>query len=145
MRGSSAARTQVYGTRSRFPPRRRYLGNAPERDPVATFKILFGTDGDETGCFEQCAHRRALAPAMLEQQPATLAQMRWRADDDPPDRVEAVGTGCQRGGRLMAQVVEVRVTGFDVRRVAGDQVEAFVPQASEPVALAEFDVRQCQR
>ena len=85
---------------------------APQADAVAALEVLDGGDLDEVRRVEQCTHRRPLVEAVLQQQPSAGLEVRRRVGDEDPDRVQAVGTGRQRRGRLVAEVAarQVRVT-----------------------------------
>ena len=69
----------------------------------------------------------ALRRAVLDGHPAARPQQPPRRALDDPDRVEAVGTGAQRGGRLvLADLRRNDRTDRNVRRVADHQVDGAV-------------------
>ena len=72
------------------------------------------------------------------------AQIGGRVLGDVADVRQAVGKVGERGGRLVAQIalLQVRVVGFDVGRVGGDNVHAVLRQpenlvGGKPGALCE--------
>src|SRR6185437_13149019 len=71
---------------------------------LTPFKVVSGKHFREALIEQQVAYLGALVEAVLEQQPAAAAQTLARAAHDHANRIEAIGTGCQRGCGLEAQV-----------------------------------------
>ena len=65
--------------------------------------------------------------------------MQRRSPHDDADRIETIHAGSQRAARFETQVafLQVRIVIGDVRRIAGDKVEALVRQGRKPVAAQE--------
>ena len=103
-----------------------------------------GLDIVEAGAAQQCAHRVALVPAVLQQQPAAREQMRGRIADDGADRVETVQPRRQRRFGFVTQRIQMRITDRDVRRIAGDQIEAFAEGGRQAVIDSAKVIRPIQ-
>src|SRR6516225_782071 len=95
---------------------------------------------------QQLAYRHALIVAMFEQQPAAGPEMRGRVARDDADRVESVGAGGERTGRLEAQIalLQVGVARCDIRRIADDDIETHVAECAAPITLSKFDIANAE-
>src|SRR5512133_3166463 len=64
--------------------------DATQRDPIALLQVLLGDDVDEARCDQPCAHRGALVPSVLQQQPAARHQVRGRTRGNRTDGIQSV-------------------------------------------------------
>ena len=70
-----------HSTRAMFQAASAHARQTAARHPVAVFKVALGVHLLETGVFKQRADRRALVPAVFDQQPATGQQVRAGVGD----------------------------------------------------------------
>ena len=70
--------------------------------------------------------------------------MRRRIGHDQANIVQPVAARRQGTGRFIAQIalLQVRVVGGDIRRVAGNQVESLASQRRKPAPLPAVDIAQ---
>src|SRR3546814_3705858 len=73
-----------------------------QRHAIALLEVALGGHVGEARGLEQRAHRRALLPAVLDQQPAATTQVRGRVGCDAADRIQAVGRSEEHTSELQS-------------------------------------------
>src|SRR5450756_221400 len=83
---------------------------------------------------------------MLEQQPAIDVEMRFRLCANAPDAVQSVRAGSQGRRRFEAHITlcQMRIVSSDVGRVGNNNIETFILQRAEPVAVQQAHIAEVE-